>query len=156
MVRLTNKTQHEILLSAAHPLPGEPSDYDALMDPPIVLIGEASHGTHAFYYDRAEITQRLIAEQGFTAVAVEADWPDADRVTRFVRGFSDDQSGEKALANFRRFSTWMWRNTDALRFLMWLQQYDGSLPCSAVCTGFYGLELSIWAPSRRPPSEVAR
>ena len=39
----------------------------------IVLIGEASHGTHEFYRERAEITQRLIAHKGFSAVAVEAD-----------------------------------------------------------------------------------
>ena len=145
MVRSTNKTQHDVLSSAAYPLPGEPSDYDALMDrignARIVLIGEASHGTHDFYYERAEITKRLIAEKGFTAVAVEADWPDAYRVNRFVRGVSDDQSGEKALANFRRFPTWMWRNTDVLRFLQWLQQYNGSLSSSAPKTGFYGLDL---------------
>ena len=106
-----------------------------------MLIGEASHGTHDFYYERAEITKRLIAEKGFTAVAVEADWPDAYRVNRFVRGVSDDQSGEKALANFRRFPTWMWRNTDVLRFLMWLQQYNDSLSPAATRVGFYGLDL---------------
>ena len=120
MVSSINTSAKHILTAAAHPLAGEPTDYDALMDrigdAQIVLIGEASHGTHDFYYERAEITKRLIAEKGFTAVAVEADWPDAYRVNRFVRGVSDDQSGEKALANFRRFPTWMWRNTDVLRF----------------------------------------
>jgi erythromycin esterase-like protein len=145
MVSSINQTQKDILSSAAHPLPGEPTDYDALMDrigdAPLVLIGEASHGTHDFYYERAEITKRLIAEKGFTAVAVEADWPDAYRVNRFVRGASDDQSGERALANFRRFPTWMWRNTDVLQFLMWLQKYNASLPATATRTGFYGLDL---------------
>ena len=63
----------------------------------LVLIGEASHGTHDFYYERAEITKRLIAEKGFTTVTVEADWPDAYRVNCFVRGVSEDQSGERAL-----------------------------------------------------------
>ena len=46
-------------------------------DARFVLIGEASHGTHEFYKYRAEITKRLIEEKGFSAVAVEADFPDA-------------------------------------------------------------------------------
>src|SRR4051812_39039232 len=75
-----------------------------------VLLGEASHGTHEFYEERARITERLILEKGFAAVAVEADWPDAYRVNRYVRGASDDRNAEEALRGFRRFPTWMWRN----------------------------------------------
>src|SRR5713101_3097495 len=82
---------------AAHPLTGKTEDYDPLLvligDARFVLIGEASHGTHEFYRERARITKRLITEKGFTAVAVEADWPDAYRVNRYVRGASDDASG---------------------------------------------------------------
>ena len=80
--------------NAVHPVTGAPRDYDPLIDrignSSFVLIGEASHGTHEFYQQRAEITKRLITEKGFTAVAVEADWPDAYRVNRFVRGYSGD------------------------------------------------------------------
>ena len=57
-----------------------------------MLIGEASHGTHDFYRERALITQRLIEENGFNAVAIEGDWPDAARVHRFVHGGSKDVS----------------------------------------------------------------
>ena len=85
--------EHELLAalrSEAHPLTGDRRDYDALMarvgDARIVLLGEASHGTHEFYRERARITQRLITEHGFTAVAIEGDWPDAHRVNRYVRG----------------------------------------------------------------------
>jgi len=145
MVRTIDKKQSNILSTAAHPLPGDPSDYDPLMDrigdAQLVLIGEASHGTHDFYYERAEITKRLIAEKGFTAVAVEADWPDAYRVNRFVRHASNDRTSNIALSNFRRFPTWMWRNTDILRFVMWLREHNESLPASATKTGFYGLDL---------------
>ena len=66
------------------------ADYDDLLelaaDRRFVLLGEASHGSHDFYQERARITQRLILEKGFTAVAVEADWPDAYRVNRYVMG----------------------------------------------------------------------
>ncbi|HET9484331.1 MAG TPA: erythromycin esterase family protein, partial [Xanthomonadales bacterium] len=106
-------------------LTGAASDYDGLLerigDARFVLIGEASHGTHEFYRERAAITRRLILEKGFNAVAVEADWPDALRVDRYVRGRGDDEHANDALAGFRRFPTWMWRNTDVLAFVGWLR-----------------------------------
>jgi erythromycin esterase-like protein len=74
----------DVVCENAQPLTGAAQDYDLFMelvgDARFVLLGEASHGTHEFYRERAQITQRLIVEKGFTAVAVEADWPDADRV----------------------------------------------------------------------------
>jgi len=95
----------------AHLLTGATEDYDPLMDligdARFVLIGEASHGTHEFYEQRAEITKRLIQEKGFTAVAVEADWPDAYRVNRYVRGASSDATVVEALSGFQRFPAWM-------------------------------------------------
>jgi erythromycin esterase-like protein/predicted phosphoribosyltransferase len=127
------------------PLRGELSDYDALIERAtaarFVLIGEASHGTHEFYRERAEITKRLIAEAGFTAVAVEADWPDAYRVNRFVRGDSDDASAEEALGDFRRFPTWMWRNTEVAEFVTLLREYNDALAAGTAKVGFYGLDL---------------
>ena len=107
------------IAGAAHPVTGAADDYDALLDlvgdRRFVLIGEASHGTHEFYRERARITRRLIDELGFTAVAVEADWPDAYRVNRYVMGLSHDIDANTALADFRRFPAWMWRNHDVLR-----------------------------------------
>ncbi|MGH9424623.1 MAG: erythromycin esterase family protein, partial [Thermoanaerobaculia bacterium] len=89
-----------------HPLRGDDSDYRPLMDrvgnADLVLLGEASHGTHDFYQARADITRRLIVDRGFTAVAVEADWPDAFRVNRYVRWQSDDPDANAALSGFER------------------------------------------------------
>jgi erythromycin esterase-like protein len=110
-------------------------------DAPFVLLGEASHGTHDFYHERAQITQRLIREKGFTAVAVEADWPDAYRIDRYVRGADDQAFAVEALADFRRFPTWMWRNTDVVEFLDWLREHNDALASGAAKTGFYGLDL---------------
>ncbi|MEW6494466.1 MAG: erythromycin esterase family protein [Cyanobacteriota bacterium] len=130
---------------SAHPLTGNAQDYDPLMewigDARFVLIGEASHGTHDFYQQRAEITKRLIQEKGFTAVAVEADWPDAYRVNRYVRGMSDDPTPAEALGGFQRFPSWMWRNTDVVDFVNWLRQYNDALPQDGTKVGFYGLDL---------------
>jgi erythromycin esterase-like protein len=107
----------------------------------LCLLGEATHGTHEFYRERAEITKRLIKEKGFTAVAVEADWPDAFRVNRYVRGLSDDKDANEALGGFNRFPTWMWRNTVIVDFVEWLREYNASLPFTAPKVGFYGLDL---------------
>ncbi|HEV7459016.1 MAG TPA: erythromycin esterase family protein [Solirubrobacteraceae bacterium] len=127
------------------PLAGEAADYDPLVERAAerryVLLGEASHGTHDFYRERAEITKRLIAEAGYTAVAVEADWPDAYRVNRFVRGAGDDADAEEALRDFRRFPVWMWRNSDVLEFVTWLREWNDALPDGAPRVGFYGLDL---------------
>jgi erythromycin esterase-like protein len=107
----------------------------------VVLLGEASHGTHEFYAERAEVTKRLIAAGGLTAVAVEGDWPDAYRVNRFVRGESDDEGPEEALADFRRFPAWMWRNTDVVDFVGWLREWNDALAAGTPKVGFYGLDL---------------
>src|SRR5438874_145127 len=130
---------------AAQPLEGRARDYDPLLkligEARFCLLGEATHGTHEFYRERAEITKRLIKEKGFTAIAVEADWPDAFRVNRYVRGLGDDRSGDQALSGFKRFPTWMWRNTVVLDFVEWLREYNSSLHINAAKVGFYGLDL---------------
>jgi erythromycin esterase-like protein len=135
----------DVVREAAHPLVGEVDDYDPLLkligDAQLVLIGEASHGTHEFYRERAQITKRLVKEKGFTAVAVEADWPDAYRVNRYVRGASADADAVEALRGFKRFPAWMWRNADVLDFVGWLRAYNDDLPGSATKVGFYGLDL---------------
>ena len=109
---ITQQTRHEhnhtALLKGlrAHlqPLAGDARQYDGLLGligpARFALLGQASHGTHEFYRERAEITKRLITEKGFTAVAVEADWPDAWRVNRYVRGLSDDVDADAALSGF--------------------------------------------------------
>ena len=138
-------TLTEPVRERAHPLTGAVQDYDPLMDlvgdARFVLLGEASHGTEEFYRARAEITRRLIAEKGFAAVAVEADWPDAYRVNRYVRAAGDDRDAETALSDFQRFPQWMWRNTVMLDFVEWLRRHNDSLPSDARKAGFYGLDL---------------
>jgi erythromycin esterase-like protein len=124
---------------------GEITDYDPLLafvgDARFVLIGEASHGTHEFYRERAQITKRLIAEKGFSAVAVEADFPDADRLNRYANGTGEDADAVGAMGGFRRFPAWMWRNADVLDFIGWLRSHNDDLPNAAAKVGFYGLDL---------------
>ena len=135
----------DVVAGAVAPLTGAATDYDALLemvgDSRFVLLGEASHGTHEFYKERAQITKRLIAEKGFGAVAVEADWPDAYRVNRYVRGEGDDAEAVDALSGFKRFPAWMWRNADVLDFVGWLRAHNDDLAGSEEKVGFFGLDL---------------
>jgi erythromycin esterase-like protein len=135
----------KLIRDACEPLTGSPRDYDPLLDlvggARFVLLGEATHGTHEFYRERAQITKRLIREKSFNAVAVEADWPDAYRVNRFVRGVSDDADATDALAGFKRFPQWMWRNADVLDFVGWLRTHNDAQKTAEGKAGFYGLDL---------------
>ena len=134
----------DVIRRTAMRLDGGKGDYDALLDAigdaRLVLLGEASHGTHEFYRERALITRRLISEKGFAGVAVEADWPDTYRVNRYVRGTSTDEEAVDALGDFRRFPTWMWRNADVLDFVGWLRTHNETLPVDRRA-GFYGIDL---------------
>ena len=135
----------ERIRTAAHPLTGAPSDYDSLLEligeRRFVLLGEASHGTHEFYQERAMITRRLIEERGFTAVAVEADFPDVNRVNCFVRGMNDDCDADQALSSFTRFPRWMWRNTVVRDFVAWLREHNDRQTTVNSRVSFYGLDL---------------
>jgi erythromycin esterase-like protein len=129
---------------AIEPLARSTHDYDTLLemvgDARFVLIGEASHGTREFYDERAVITRRLIAEKSFSAVCIEGDWPDAYRVDGYLKGHGEDRSPEEALAGFKRFPTWMWRNEVVRDFVAWLRDHNG-VQTEHEKVGFYGLDL---------------
>ena len=105
----------------------------------LVLVGEATHGTSEFYRIRAEITRHLIAERGFKFVAVEADWPDAACIDRFVRG--TDADGQRDWEAFSRFPTWMWRNQEVFEFIDWLRTFNQQFENARERVGFFGLDL---------------
>jgi len=136
------KALPDLVKAAAEPLP-DPGDsafgaaFDRFADARIVLLGEASHGTSEFYRARASISKRLIEEHGFGIVAVEADWPDAAAIDRYVR-HRPRREGEEAA--FQRFPTWMWRNTDVDAFIRWLKGHNHGRAPEAMA-GFYGLDL---------------
>lgn len=111
--------------------------FDRYADARVVLIGEASHGTHEFYRVRAAITQRLIEQHGFNIVAVEADWPDAAYVDRYVRGQAP-AAWKRHI--FSRFPTWMWRNAEVKAFTDWLRQHNLHHP-AAQRAEFRGLDV---------------
>ena len=142
--RIFDKRSPSLVRQHARSVSGPDAAFDALFTllPKVrfVLLGEATHGTHEFYEARAAITRRLITEFGFDAIAVEADWPDAYRVNRYVRGRSTEPSAEAALGSFQRFPLWMWRNTEVVRLIEWLHAHNQEQP-EKRRAGFYGLDL---------------
>ncbi|MGE5623238.1 MAG: erythromycin esterase family protein [Bacillota bacterium] len=151
---MSDRSIHEALRQEVHAIERD-QDYDTILeqlgDTAIVLLGEATHGTREFYRARAEISKRLIAHKGFDAIAVEADWPDALRVSRFVQGSSryhaklpaplPDMLPEEALGNFQRFPQWMWRNTEIVGLVDWLRSHNQQIEQPERRIGFYGLDL---------------
>lgn len=142
--RLSETELIERVTSLAHPLEdGDLSGYDPLLemigDKRIVLIGEASHGTHEFYRERALITRRLIEEKDFSFVAIEGDWPEAHRIHRYVQGGTG--SAMDAMNVFTVYPTWMWGNVDTLHFVEWLRRFNDARPPGKAKVGFYGLDL---------------
>jgi protein-L-isoaspartate(D-aspartate) O-methyltransferase len=132
----------ELIRQAAEPLPelDDPAFgamFDRFAKARVVLLGEATHGTSEFYRARAQITRRLIEQHGFNIVAVEADWPDAARIDRYVRHKAVHVGSGLA---FRRFPQWMWRNVEVANFVDWLRAHNAALH-PGEHAGFFGLDI---------------
>ena len=110
---------------------------DRIGEAQVVLIGEATHGTHEFYALRARISQALIERKGFDFVAVEADWPDAARIDRYVR---HKETLPAEWSAFARFPVWMWRNEETRAFADWLHDWNLDREPRHKA-GFHGLDL---------------
>jgi len=142
MADILTRQLPELIRSSAEPLPDIDDDsfgavFDRYGDARVVCLGEASHGTSEFYRARAQISKRLIAHHGFNIVAVEADWPDAGTIDRYVRHRQPRAGEQKA---FERFPTWMWRNREFDGFIRWLRRHNHGRDYAEM-TGFYGLDL---------------
>ncbi|ASQ46034.1 erythromycin esterase family protein [Legionella clemsonensis] len=145
---MNNQNQKKLidaLNNKIEPFDPTAADYTSLLtkigNARFVMLGEATHGTEEFYQSRIDITRRLIEEKGFMAVAIEGDWPDAYRVHRYIQSNKQlSEDAEQALEDFKRFPTWMWRNTTIPPFIEWLRRYNNDLPLGQGI-GFYGLDL---------------
>ena len=150
MPDMLTRTLPELMRDSVEPLPEIEDDrfgafFDRFGDARVVCLGEASHGTSEFYRARAQISKRLIAHHGFNIVAVEADWPDAATVDRYVRHRKPREGEQKA---FERFPTWMWRNKEFDGFIRWMLRHNHGRDYPEMA-GFYGLDLYNMSMSMR-------
>lgn len=130
---------------ASYPITGSEADYDPLLSrlngADVVMLGESTHGSSEFYAERLRITERLIEDCGFNAVAIEGDWPDAHRVNRFIRGSNGCSSAAESLGGFSRFPAWMWRNRQSAHLVGYLRRHNLKHRSEVDQVGFYGLDL---------------
>jgi erythromycin esterase len=119
--------------------------FERIGDAKIVMLGEASHGTHEYYSWRTQISKRLIQEKGFNFIAVEGDWPDCYRLNRFIKGYeADAKTAFQVLHQFNRWPTWMWANWEVAALAEWMKKHNTGLPANKKA-GFYGLDVySLW------------
>ncbi|WP_220096061.1 erythromycin esterase family protein [Daejeonella oryzae] len=119
--------------------------FERIGDARIVMLGEASHGTHEYYTWRSHISKRLIEEKGFSFIAVEGDWPDCYRINRFIKGYdTNHKSAVNVLSAFNRWPTWMWANWEIVAFTEWLYKHNSKMPANKKA-GFFGLDVySLW------------
>ena len=119
--------------------------FDRIGEVPIVMLGEASHGTHEYYTWRSYITRKLIEEKGFQFIAVEGDWPDCYRLNRYIKGYdTENKSAFKVLHAFNRWPTWMWANWEIMALADWLKAHNQGLARNQK-VGFFGLDVySLW------------
>ena len=132
------------LAAAARPIAGAAADYDELVAAAggarRVLLGESTHGTHEYYRDRGRITERLIREHGFNAVAIEGDWSPTWRLNRYVRGLGSDRTAEEAMRGYTRFPRWMWPNAEFRDFVERLRALNMERP-EGLRVGLYGMDV---------------
>jgi erythromycin esterase-like protein len=119
---------------------------EAIGDARYVLLGEASHGTSEFYTVRRELSKRLIAEKGFSVIAVEGDWPSCQSINRYIKGFNHvNKDVRNVLESFNRWPTWMWANQEIAAFVEWLNEYNNQNHQQKNKVGFYGIDVySLW------------
>jgi erythromycin esterase-like protein len=118
--------------------------FDKIKNARIVMLGEASHGTHEYYTWRSYISRKLIREKGFQFIGVEGDWPDCYKVNQYVKQDDHAKSAKEVLHSFDRWPTWMWANWEIVALAEWLCEYNRLLKRNKKI-GFYGLDVySLW------------
>jgi len=137
----------ELLRNKSHKIHNK-KDLDRLIDKigdaKIVMLGEATHGTHEFYTWRTYISQQLIKNKGFDFIAVEGDWPDCYRINQYIKGEARETNAADVLKMFNRWPTWMWANWEVAALAEWLYQFNIDLPTNKRI-GFFGLDVySLW------------
>ena len=145
--RWSEKEAIELIRKKSHKISGK-KDLDQLVekigDARVVMLGEASHGTHEFYTWRTYISQQLIKKKGFDFIAVEGDWPDCYRINQYIKDETSETKAVNVLKAFNRWPTWMWANWEVAALAEWLYQFNIDLSPNKKI-GFFGLDMySLW------------
>lgn len=133
----------ETICEKSHPFK-DPLDLAPLIerikDSKVVMLGEATHGTHEFYDWRRIISQILIEHHGFDFIAVEGDWPPCQELNSFISEENPYSTSRQALSAFHRWPTWMWANAEIAELVEWLQRFNKARTLDRA-VGFHGLDV---------------
>lgn len=114
---------------------------EAVRDKKLVMLGEASHGTHEYYFWRDRITRRLITEKDFDFIAVEGDFASLYQLNRYIKNKEGAAtSAREVLSKLYRWPKWMWANQEVEALAEWLRSYNDALP-EEEKIGFYGMDV---------------
>ena len=105
---------------------------DIVGDARVVSLGENTHGTRDFFEMKARILRFLVEEMGFDAFAIEATWPEANRLDDYVRRGEGDPAELLSGLYF-----WTWNTESVLEMIEWMRAHNeagGDL-------GFYGFDM---------------
>jgi erythromycin esterase len=101
-------------------------------DAHVVALGEATHGTREFFRMKSRIVRFLVERMGFDAFAIEATWPEANRLDHYVRTGVGDPA---ALLSGLYF--WTWNTEEVAEMIAWMREHNAS----GGSVGFYGFDM---------------
>ncbi|MCP4549847.1 MAG: erythromycin esterase family protein [bacterium] len=105
-------------------------------DARLALLGESRHDAHEQFLLKHRIIEYLVAEKGFTVLAMEESMPCARRLNDWVLGGPGDPA-ELADA----MSAWfIWNTEEVLDLLMWVRTWNQD-PAHQNKVSFHGLDI---------------
>jgi len=99
----------------------------------IVALGEATYGAGESFQINRRLLQYLVREKGFTVLAIEANWPEALAVDRYIKTGDGDAREALAAMNF-----WAWYTQEMLELVEWMRSYNQApgKHATLTCTSF--------------------
>jgi len=106
-------------VEAGHPVDDLAAFGKAVGDARIVALGEASHGTREFFQMKHRLLEYLVKEKGFTVFAIEANWPEALAVDRYIKTGQGDVKSALAGMYF-----WTWTTEEVRDMVEWMRRFN--------------------------------
>lgn len=91
-------------------------------DARLVGLGEGTHGTREFFRMKHRIFRYLVEEEDFTHFAIEATWPESNKINRYVL---TGEGGDPARL-IRDMYFWTWDTYEVLDLVNWMRQWNTS------------------------------
>lgn len=88
-------------------------------DARVVALGEATHGTAEFFRMKDRMLRFLVREMGFNGFAIEASWPELNRIDDYVRTGEGDPV---ELLSGQYF--WTWNTQEVLDMILWVRSHN--------------------------------